>query len=249
MKAILLAGGVGSRLRPITATIPKCLVPIHGQPLLDIWLEQLTAHGIGPFLVNTHYLPEQVEYFVEQSPYRDSVTLAHETQLLGTAGTVWANREWIGDEPFMLVHADNYCLCDFRAFVECHRLKPPDALMTMMTFQTDTPESCGILEMNDAGAVVRMHEKTKNSCGNTANAAVYIIDPGVFNMSDFLCNPPSDFSVEVIPKLLGRIVAWANKGYHEDIGTPETYHKVNSTKAKLGGTGASKRLLWRKGKV
>ena len=136
---------VGSRLRPITATIPKCLVPIHGQPLLDIWLEQLTAHGIGPFLVNTHYLPEQVEYFVEQSPYRDSVTLAHETQLLGTAGTVWANREWIGDEPFMLVHADNYCLCDFRAFVECHRLKPPDALMTMMTFQTDTPESCGIL--------------------------------------------------------------------------------------------------------
>ena len=70
MKAILLAGGIGSRLRPITATIPKCLVPIHGQPLLDIWLEQLTAHDIGPFLVNTHYLPKQVEDFVEQSLYR-----------------------------------------------------------------------------------------------------------------------------------------------------------------------------------
>ena len=122
MKAILLAGGVGSRLRPITATIPKCLVPIHGQPLLDIWLEQLTAHGIGPFLVNTHYLPKQVEHFVEQSLYRDSVTLAHETQLLGTAGTEWANREWIGDEPFKLVHADNNCLCDFLAFVELSRI-------------------------------------------------------------------------------------------------------------------------------
>ena len=73
-----------------------------------------------------------------------------------------------------------------------------------------------------------MHEKTKNPFGNTANAAVYIIDPSVFTMGDFLCNPPSDFSVEVIPKLLGRIVAWANTGYHEDIGTPETYQKVNS---------------------
>ena len=87
MKAILLAGGIGSRLRPITATIPKCLVPILGQPLLDIWLEQLTAHDIGPFLVNTHHLPEQVEHYVEHSLYRESVTLAHEPQLLGTAGT------------------------------------------------------------------------------------------------------------------------------------------------------------------
>lgn len=233
MKALLLAAGEGTRLRPLTETIPKCLVPIHGQPLLDIWLEQLTAHGIGPFLVNTHYLPKQVENYVDQSLYRESVTLVHEPQLIGTAGTVWSNREWIGDEPFMLVHADNYCLCDFGSFVETHRQKPPNALMTMMTFRTDTPESCGILEMNDAGAVVKMHEKTKHPVGNTANAAVYIIDPCIFTMTDFLCNPPSDFSVDVIPKLLGRIIAWANTGYHEDIGTPETYKKVNSAKVTI----------------
>ena len=231
MKAVLLAGGIGSRLRPITDTTPKCLVPIHGQPLLDIWFEQLSAYGIGPFLVNTHYLPEKVEHYVEHSRHRESVTLTHEPQLLGTAGTVWNNREWIGDEPFMLIHADNYCLCDFGSFVESHRLKPPDALMTMMTFQTDTPESCGILEINDVGMVVWMHEKTKNHVGNTANAAVYIIDPVVLTMSDFQCNPPSDFSVEVIPKLLGRIFAWANTGYHEDIGTPRSYKKVNSLKS------------------
>ena len=133
----------------------------------------------------------------------------------------------------MLVHADNYCLCDFGSFVETHRQKPPNALMTMMTFRTDTPESCGILEMNDAGAVVKMHEKTKHPVGNTANAAVYIIDPCIFTMTDFLCNPPSDFSVDVIPKLLGRIIAWANTGYHEDIGTPETYKKVNSAKVTI----------------
>jgi mannose-1-phosphate guanylyltransferase len=235
MKAILLAGGIGSRLRPITDTIPKCLVPIHGQPLLDIWLEQLTANDIGPFLVNTHYLSEQVEHYIEQSLCRESVTLAHEPQLLGTAGTVWANREWIGDEPFMLVHADNYCLCDFGSFVEAHNLKPPDALMTMMTFQTDTPESCGILEINNAGAVVRMHEKTKHPLGNTANAAIYIVDPAIFTMGDFLRNPPSDFSKEVIPKLLGRIIAWANTGYHEDIGTTEAYHKVNEFHANKFG--------------
>ena len=91
MRAILLAAGYGTRLRPLTNTIPKCLVPIKGVPLLQIWLERLTNAGIGPFLINTHYLPKEVEGFAESSRYRDQVTLVHEPELLGTAGTLIAN--------------------------------------------------------------------------------------------------------------------------------------------------------------
>jgi len=226
MKAILLAGGIGSRLRPITDTIPKCLVSVHGQPLLDIWLQKLSGYKIGPFLINTHYLPKKVERYVQQSPYKDVVTLVHEPQLLGTAGTVWANREWIGSEPFMLVHADNYCLCDFGCFVKSHQKKPPGIVMTMMTFETSTPETCGILGISEDGIVQAMHEKVEDPPGNIANAAVYIVNPEIFDFAIFKLTPPTDFSAEVIPELLGKIKAWQNSGIHEDIGTPESYRRA-----------------------
>ncbi len=78
MKALLLAAGLGTRLRPITNIIPKCLVPINGKPLLEIWLETLTKAGVKEFLINTHYLHEKVEAFVYDSKYKNVVTLVYE---------------------------------------------------------------------------------------------------------------------------------------------------------------------------
>ena len=103
MRAILLAAGLGTRLRPITETIPKCLVPINGKPLIDYWLEQLTKAGIEKFLINTHYLHEQVESYIEQSKFAGMVDLVYEKELLLTGGTVIANKDFISDEPFMLI--------------------------------------------------------------------------------------------------------------------------------------------------
>ena len=95
MRAILLAAGLGTRLRPITDTIPKCLVPINGKPLIDYWLEQLTKAGIEKFLINTHYLHEQVESYIEQSKFAGMVDLVYEEELLLTGGTVIANKDFI----------------------------------------------------------------------------------------------------------------------------------------------------------
>ena len=75
MKAILLAAGLGTRLKPLTNTIPKCLVPISGRPLLSYWLEKLANLGINEILINVHYLAEQVENYISQSPYRDKITI------------------------------------------------------------------------------------------------------------------------------------------------------------------------------
>ena len=116
MRAILLAAGFGTRLMPLTANIPKCLVPIKGRPLLDYWLDRLTQAGIGPFLINTHYLSEHVAAFIQSSVYRDQVTLVNEAKLLGTAGTLIANLGYFGGKDGLLIHADNYCLADF--FIE-----------------------------------------------------------------------------------------------------------------------------------
>jgi len=104
MKALLLAAGYGTRLRPLTEHLPKCLVPIKGQPLLGIWLEHLDAAGCGPFLVNTHYRAEQVAAFIEASPFRAQVTLTHEKHLLGTAATLLGNLDFFGGEDGLLIH-------------------------------------------------------------------------------------------------------------------------------------------------
>ena len=90
MKVILLSAGFGYRLRPLTNKTPKCLVTINGVPLLKIWIDRLSNHGLGPFLVNTHYLKDQVERFV-YSLNNSKVTLKHEEVLLGTAGTLISN--------------------------------------------------------------------------------------------------------------------------------------------------------------
>jgi mannose-1-phosphate guanylyltransferase len=80
VRALLLAAGFGTRLRPLTDTLPKCLMPIKGQALLGIWLERLHRAKIGPLLINTHYLSGVVESFIAASPYRSDVTLKHETE-------------------------------------------------------------------------------------------------------------------------------------------------------------------------
>ena len=123
MKAIILAAGLGTRLRPITATTPKCLVPINGVPLLELWLRDCERAGVEAVLVNTHYLAERVAEFVA-ARRGVPVTLAYEPTLLGSAGTIAANWNFCGwrGESFLVVYADN--LTTFRAVrsdgVSCH---------------------------------------------------------------------------------------------------------------------------------
>jgi len=218
MRALLLAAGLGTRLRPITDFTPKCLVKIGNKPLLQIWLERLTDAGFGPFLINTHYLADQVNLFVEKSPCREKIKLVHESQLLGTAGTLLENLDFFNDENLMLIHADNYCLADLAEFKDAHMNRPIGCVITMMTFHTDDPVSCGIVELDDNGIVIRYHEKVENPPGNLANAAVYILEPAVINFIKELRDNIIDFSTQVLPHFLGRINTYHNEIYHRDIG-------------------------------
>lgn len=224
MKVLLLAAGLGTRLRPITDKIPKCLVPVCGKPLLGYWLELLTQAGIEKILVNTHYLPESVRNFIRIQPESilSRVSLVHEESLLGTGGTVLRNRDYFGREPFIVAHADNLTLFDVRAFINAHRGRPPGTAITMMTFSTDVPRSCGVVEIDNDGVVRAFHEKVENPPSNIANAAVYIFEPEVVDYIDGLGKSFVDLSTEVIPYYVGRIAAYYNNQYHRDIGTPES---------------------------
>lgn len=230
MKTLLLAAGFGTRLRPLTDTMPKCLVPIHGRPLLDIWLERLTDAGCGPFLVNTHYLANQVDQFLSGSRHAGRVTVAHEAELLGTAATLRANAGFFDGEDGLLIHADNYCLGDFGAFIDAHRNRPRECLMTMMTFRTDTPSSCGIVSLDEHNVVTRFEEKQANPSGNLANGAVYLLSAELIERLGTE-GRATDFSTEVIPTLMGRIQSFETHDTLIDIGTPRTYALANALQA------------------
>lgn len=228
MRAVLLAAGIGTRLRPLTNTVPKCLVPIQGRPLLDYWLELLFGGDIERVLINTHWLAEKVRIHLEKSVWRPHIDLVHEPELLGTAGTILANREWFGGKPFLVGHADNLTDFDVNGLIAAHQHRPAGCAMTMLAFRTDDPTSCGILEVGEQNIVKAFHEKVANPPGNLANAAVYIMDPETIAMALSLGKAEIDLSTEVIPRFLGRILCVETAGYHRDIGNADSLRRANS---------------------
>ncbi len=234
VRALLLSAGLGTRLRPRTIKEPKCLVPIAGEPLLARWLKALNDFGCQNSLVNTHYLAEQVHAFLENwSSSTMHVDYVYEKNLLGTAGTLLANKKFFESSTGFLIHADNATNFDLQSFFKAHQLRNKDCLLTMLTFSTDTPSSCGIVQTDSNGVVNAFYEKVMNPPGNCANGAVYLFDPPFLDWLEKLTPLPSDFSKDVLPKLLGRIQTWHTTSTFMDIGTPENLEKAQKLFFKL----------------
>jgi mannose-1-phosphate guanylyltransferase len=215
VRAILLAAGLGTRLRPLTDHIPKCMAPVNGRPLLQYWLDALFEAGVDAVLVNLHHRSELVEKFLAAHPERARIALVHEERLLGTAGTLRANRDFGRGGPLMLIHADNLCGADLRSFMAVHAARAATLPITMMTFVTHRPKECGIVIADAAGVVQEFHEKVANPPGNLASAAVFILEPTVYNET----REAEDFSRDVLLNYVGRIGVFHNEHYHRDLGS------------------------------
>lgn len=227
MKAILLAAGFGTRLRPLTNSMPKCLVPIKGKPLLDFWLDKLNSIGIKGFIINTHYLSEIVCNHINNSIYKDNIILTFESNLIGTAGTLIKYLNFINlDEDVILLHADNYCLDNFFEYIDYHRKRPKNCLMTMMTFTCDNPSNFGIVTFDDKNILTGFYEKQKSSNnGKIANAAIYILSKEMLKILKEDYAHCLDFSTDIIPKFLNKIYVYHTSSLIVDIGTIENYNK------------------------
>ena len=227
MRAFLLAAGLGTRLRPLTAQMPKCLVPIAGRPLLAYWLALFGRHGIHDVLINTHHLPEQVDAFARDNRTDVRLTTCYEPQLLGSAGTVRANRDWIADgAPFVIAYADNLTSANLSALVAAHEQHRP--VLTMGLFRTDQPQRCGILELDregDEGRVVGFEEKPARPKSNLANAGIYVTDRRIL---DYLPETvPADFGIDVLPRLVGNMYGRTIEPII-DVGTLDSYQQAQT---------------------
>jgi len=223
VKAFLLAAGIGSRLRPITDTIPKCMVTIDDRPLLDIWFDALSRAGVDEVLVNMHYLPDVVRRHVAARTGPPAVRLVFERELLGSAGTLLANRRWVADQSFFLAcNADNLTDFDLQHLIDEHRAG--DTVATLTAFHSENPSAGGVLELDDAARIVGFTEKPQQPASDLVNAGMYAFNPAV--LDEIRQEPPVDIGYHLLPALVGRARVVPVEGYFRDIGTPEAYHRA-----------------------
>ena len=221
MRAILLAAGLGTRLRPLTDQVPKCMIPIEGHPQIAYWFELLHMHGVTQTLVNTHYLSEQVEEYVKTARLPLEVTLVHEPELLGSAGTLMANRDFFeGYGDFVIGYADTLTDADLTAMRALHERM--GKRITIGLFRTPTPSACGIAALDEEGVVLSFEEKPEQPKSDLGFAGVAIASPRLFDaIPDEI---PCDLGSDVLAGLVGDMTGWELTGYYlRDIGTPESY--------------------------
>ena len=223
MKAFLLAAGVGSRLRPITNTTPKCMLPIDGRPLLDIWLDAFDRAGVDEVLVNLHHLPDVVSRYIAARTAPPTVRTFFEPELLGSAGTLLANRQWVdGEELFLACNADNLTDFDVRSLVDAHR--EHGAIATLAVFHSQQPSAGGVVELDATGKVIGFVEKPSEPVSDLTNAGMYAFHPSLLDEIDDM--PRSDIGYDLLPRLVGRARAVLVEGYFRDVGTVDAYRRA-----------------------
>jgi mannose-1-phosphate guanylyltransferase len=234
MKALFLAGGFGTRLKPITNDLPKPMVPIMGKPLLERNVESLKKHGIDEVVLSTCYKPHKIEkYFEDGKRLGVKISYISEDVPLGTAGAI-KNAQRFFDDTFLVFNADILSDIDISEMISFHKAK--GALATIAVTQVDNPSAYGVIEHDQNGFITAFKEKPQphESCSNLINAGVYIFEPQLLN--EIPCGRAVSIERETYPLLLQKgfkIAVYNRCSYWLDLGTPGKYLKAH--KDILGG--------------
>ena len=235
MKAMILAAGLGTRLRPFTEDKPKCLVPLAGRPLIDWTLRWLKSAGVKACVINLHYLADKVRDFIGSgSQYGLQIQYSYEPELLGTAGAVKKVAAFF-DRPFFIIYSDNFSQWNLRNLVEAHDKK--EAVATMAVHWREDVSQSGVVELDRDNRIMRLVEKPEVGSGvnsHYVNAGFYFLDPKVFDYipDERFC----DFAFDVFPKMLHageRILAVKMEDPIIGIDTMEAYSQANALASKL----------------
>jgi mannose-1-phosphate guanylyltransferase len=226
MKAFLLAAGNGTRLRPLTDNVPKCLLPIQGVPLLEIWLNNCKAAGITEVLINAHAHAGAIREFAAEQKTGVRIRIAEEPELLGSAGTLAENRDFVGGEnTFFILYADVLTNIDLRRLLEFHQQKSFPA--TLGIYQVPDPSRCGIVTMDDNAVISDFVEKPTHPVSNWAFAGIMIARPDLFGFLP--SQQPADLGFDVLPKMIGKMAAYKVSEYLLDIGTLSNYQHAQQS--------------------
>lgn len=228
MKGVILAGGKGTRLRPLTCNLPKPMLPLLNKPVMEYSLELLKKHGIQEIAVTVQYMSSAIRnYFGDGSKWGVKIFYFEDAPPLGTAGSIKQAEDFL-DEPFVVISGD--ALTDFNLSKGMDFHTSEHRLVTIFQKEVSDPLNFGLVVTNDAGRVVKYIEKPNwnEVVSNTVNTGIYMMDPEIF--SYMKPNTFHDFSHDIFPLLLERnerVYGYLSDGYWLDIGAFPQYRQAH----------------------
>jgi mannose-1-phosphate guanylyltransferase len=202
------------------------MLPVRGTPILQIWLEICRRFDIDEVLVNIHSHAATVQNFLRSHSDGLRVDVVEEAELLGSAGTLLANRAWVSSEPmFWVFYADVLHQVDLAAMLRIHQSRAPAA--TLGVCRVSDPTRCGVVTVNPEGTVTQFVEKPARPTGNLVFAGLLIGTPLLLDAIPR--KHPVDIGFDVLPQLAGQMLAYQVSNYLIDIGTIENYEKAQAT--------------------
>jgi mannose-1-phosphate guanylyltransferase len=229
MKAVILAGGLGKRLRKVVKDKPKSMAPVLGKPFLQYQIEQLKKYNIIEIVLCVGYLANQIKsYFKDGAKFGVNIRYAVEKTFLGTAGALKNARSYLKDETFLALNGDSYSEVDFRKFIQFHTEKKGKG--TILLTRVCQAKGYGLVKMDEHNRIKGFFEKLeKTSSGGIINAGVYLLEPEVLN-----CIPERrqiSLEKEIFPHLLKKNVplfGYLTSDYFIDMGTPQKYAQIQA---------------------
>lgn len=234
MKAIVLAAGLGTRLGSITDELPKCMIEVGGKPLLRRNLEWAASSGISEVAVNLHYHPEVVTSHFQTHGCPLPIHWSHESELLGTAGTLRSLEGWIAGERFAVIYADNLIDCDLHALCALHERLGSSAIVAL--FRRDDVSQSGVAELDGQDRITRFVEKPDpaETSSHWVSAGLLVLEPNVIQFAPAV----GDIGRDLLPGLLaaGGHVGGYRMGPGETLHWIDTPDDLTRTRVALEGT-------------
>lgn len=225
MKALILVGGFGTRLRPLTLTVPKPLVDFANKPMIIHQIEALRDAGVDKVVLAINYRPGVMKEFIKEWEPKVGVkiVISQEEEPMGTAGPLALARQELDDgsgEPFFVLNSDVICEYPLKDMLEFHKARNAEG--TLLVTKVEDPSKYGVVVMDDTGKVERFVEKPKTFVGDKINAGIYVLSPSVLNRIEL---KPTSIEKEVFPFIAqdSKLFAMTLQGYWMDVGQPKDY--------------------------
>jgi mannose-1-phosphate guanylyltransferase/phosphomannomutase len=229
MKGVLMAGGEGSRLRPLTSRRPKPLAPVAGKPVMEHIIALLRRHGITDVVATLHYLADEVEsYFDSGAEFGVSMNYVVEDTPLGTAGAVKMADALLAGETFLVISGDALTDIDLTALIAHHKAERNDVTIALQ--RVTNPLEFGVVVTDEAGRITRFLEKPSwgEVFSDTINTGIYVLEPAILDR--MIRGRSYDFSKDLFPEMLrggAKLGGYIIDAYWTDIGNLEQYQQAN----------------------
>ena len=227
MKAVVLVGGEGTRLRPLTETIPKPLLPLVDRPILDHVLDHLVTHGVREVIMSSPYLEDTFHPFLTARSGHPEVTWVTEREPLGTGGAIVSVLDHVGDEPFLALNGDILTDLDLTGMLERHRSS--GAAVTIALHRVEDARAFGLVDTDPAGRITAFREKPPDPVPGDINAGTYVLQPSALRA--WTSGVYAWIEGEIFPSLIADgtpMVGFASDAYWMDLGTPEQYLRAHA---------------------